>query len=306
MDKFQKKKRRWLKVIGIFLLVILIGTGCFAYSVFHNVTKSIDDMHTPMQRESTKRTENINLTKTNPFSVLVLGVDERENDRGRSDTMIVLTVNNTKQSIKMVSIPRDSYTEMIGRNTMDKINHAYAFGGITMAMDTVENFLDIPIDYYVKVNMKGFQDIVDALGGVTVENELDFTYGGEHFEKGTLTLTGEEALKYSRMRYEDPNGDFGRQNRQRQIIQAIIEKGVSLSSLVKYNRILDALSNNIQTNLTFDELNDIQKNYRKATKTFDQITIEGSDKKIDGIYYYIVPKEGKTRLQNNLKEHLEL
>ena len=306
MSKPTKKKRTWLKVTGILLLLLLIVGGGFAYSVYHNLSTSVETMHTPIDRESTKRTKDLNLSSTHPFSVLLLGVDERENDRGRSDTMIVLTINNDQKSIKMLSIPRDTYTEIIGRGTTDKINHAYAFGGATMAMDTVENFLDIPIDYYVTINMESFQDIVDAVGGVTVENDLDFTYDGVHFTKGTLTLSGADALKYSRMRYDDPNGDFGRQNRQRQIIQAVIKKGASLSSLTKYDDILDALSKNVQTNLDFSDMNEIQGNYRAATTTIDQITIDGSGTKIDGIYYYIVPEEEQTRIQGELKEHLDI
>ena len=133
-------------------------------------------MHQPIEREkSEKRTEEITLTKQDPFSVLVLGVDEREGDSGRSDTMIVLTVNPNQNSIKMLSIPRDTRTEIVGHGTTDKINHAYAFGREEMSIATVEHLLDIPIDYYVKVNMEGFQDIVDAVGGIQVNNNLDFT-----------------------------------------------------------------------------------------------------------------------------------
>lgn len=125
--------------------------------------------------------------------------------------------------MKIISIPRDSYTEIIGKGKKDKINHAYAFGGINMAVKTVENFLDIPIDHYIEVNMEGFKDIVDAVGGIEVNNDMEFKYG-EHFNKGEIHLNGDQALLYSRMRYNDPRGDFGRQMRQRQVIQAVIKK----------------------------------------------------------------------------------
>lgn len=85
--------------------------------------------------------------------------------------------------MKIVSIPRDSYTEIIGKGKKDKINHAYAFGGINMAVKTVENFLNIPVDHYIEVNMEGFRDIVDAVGGIEVNNDMEFKYG-EHFNKG--------------------------------------------------------------------------------------------------------------------------
>ncbi|UZM97995.1 LCP family protein [Lysinibacillus sp. MHQ-1] len=124
----------------------------------------------------------------------MLGVDERKDDSGRSDTMIVITVNPEKQTMKMLSIPRDTRTEIVGHDTVDKINHAYAFGGVPMAVDTVENFLNIPIDYYVFINMEGFLQIIDTLGGVTINNDMDLTYDEYHYPKGEITLDGNEAL----------------------------------------------------------------------------------------------------------------
>ncbi|WP_313798394.1 LytR family transcriptional regulator [Cytobacillus sp.] len=302
-----KKKRTWLRVVGMIILFMLIGTGVYGYSVYKSLTDAVDTMHQPIERElSEKRIEEITFEKKEPFSVLMLGVDEREGDRGRSDTMIVLTVNPNLHSIKMLSIPRDTRTEIVGRGTEDKINHAYAFGGVEMSMATVEDFLDIPIDYYLQINMEGFKDIVDSVGGVTVNNDLDFTVNGKHFPKGEITLNGREALMFSRMRYEDARGDFGRQLRQREVIQAVINKGASLSSLTKYQKIFSALGKNIKTNLIFNEMADIQKNYRHAAKTVEQLSIEGDGKLIKDIYYFIVPDEEKQRVQGELRKHLEL
>ncbi|CAH0238468.1 Transcriptional regulator LytR [Peribacillus frigoritolerans] len=305
-EKKKKKKRTWLKVVGIIVLLFILAGGAFAYSVWNSLTKTVDTMHTPIDRTTDKRTKDLALSDQEPFSMLMLGVDERDGDKGRSDTMIVLTVNPQKKSVKMLSIPRDTRTEIVGHGTQDKINHAFAFGGAKMSMDTVENFLDIPIDYYMKINMEGFKDIVDAVGGVTVQNDLDFTSDGIHFEKGTHTLNGKEALAYSRMRHDDPSGDFGRQSRQRAIIEAVIKEGASLSSLTKYDEVFAALGNNIQTNLTFDDMMDIQKNYRDASKSITQSSINGNGTKIDGIYYYIVSDEEKEKVQSELKEQLSI
>ncbi|CAN7196481.1 LytR family transcriptional regulator [Peribacillus frigoritolerans] len=305
-EKKKKKKRTWLKVVGIIVLLFILAGGAFAYSVWNSLTKTVDTMHTPIDRTTDKRTKDLALSDQEPFSMLMLGVDERDGDKGRSDTMIVLTVNPQKKSVKMLSIPRDTRTEIVGHGTQDKINHAFAFGGAKMSMDTVEKFLDIPIDYYMKINMEGFKDIVDAVGGVTVQNGLDFTSDGIHFAKGTHTLNGIEALAYSRMRHDDPSGDFGRQSRQRAIIEAVIKEGASLSSLTKYDEVFDALGNNIQTNLTFDDMMDIQKNYRDASKSITQSSINGNGTKIDGIYYYIVSDEEKEKVQAELKEQLSI
>ncbi|WP_066065353.1 polyisoprenyl-teichoic acid--peptidoglycan teichoic acid transferase TagU [Neobacillus soli] len=303
-EKHKKKKKKWLRVTGIVLLVLLLGIGVYAFSVYKSLTNAVDTMHQPIDRKSDKRTEDVSLKNKEPFSVLLLGVDQRKGDKGRSDTMIVLAVNPKLNSVKMLSIPRDTRTEIIGKGTEDKINHAYAFGNEEMSMNTVEHFLDIPIDYFVKVNMEGFKDIVDAVGGITVNNDLDFTQDGNHFPKGQVTLNGKQALSFTRMRHEDPRGDFGRQLRQREIIQGVLREGASLSSLTKYHSIFEALGNNVRTSLTFNQMMDIQKNYRSAAGNVEQMTIKGDGKKINKIYYYIVPDDEKQRIQNELKTQL--
>lgn len=208
--------------------------------------------------------------------------------------------------MKIISIPRDSYTEIIGKGKKDKINHAYAFGGINMAVKTVENFLDIPIDHYIEVNMEGFKDIVDAVGGIEVNNDMEFKYG-EHFNKGEIHLNGDQALLYSRMRYNDPRGDFGRQMRQRQVIQAVIKKGASVSSLASYGDVLKAIEKNVKTSLTQDQMFDMQKNYKDCIQNSEEIQIQGDGHKAaDGIWYYYVPDAAKQDLTNKLRAHLEV
>ncbi len=273
---------------------------------YQSLSTALKDIHHPVDRKSDKRTEDLALSKKEPFSILMLGVDERSGDKGRSDTMIVLTINPKQNSVKMLSIPRDTRTDIIGHGTVDKINHAYAFGGVEMSMDSVENFLDIPIDYYMQINMESFKEIVDAVGGIKVNNNLDFTYEGKHFPIGEISLNGTDALKYSRMRYDDPNGDFGRQLRQRLIIQGVIKKGASLSAITNFDSIFDALGNNIKTNLTFSEMVNIQKNYKNASKNIEHVTISGKGGKIDGIYYLMVDDAEKQRVQGVLKTHLGL
>lgn len=303
----KKKNRKWLKILIFSFVFLFVIVGAYVFSVYNSLSNAVDTMHEPLERaKSDKRTKELSFKKAEPFSVLLMGVDEREGDRGRSDSLIVLTVNPNNNSVKMLSIPRDTRTEIVGKGIQDKINHAYAFGGVDMSIATVENFLDIPIDHYVQINMEGFKDIVDAVGGVTVQNDLNFTYEGVHFPKGELTLSGEKALKYSRMRYEDPRGDFGRQARQRQIIQAVIKEGASLSTITNYGDIFQALGSNVKTSLKFDEMVTIQSKYKAASKDMEQEQVKGNGSKIDGVYYYIVPEEEQNRIQTLLKEQLDI
>ncbi|MDQ1144278.1 LCP family protein required for cell wall assembly [Bacillus sp. SORGH_AS 510] len=304
----ENKSRKWLKITGVILLLLFIAGGAYAYTVYKSLKTAVVTMHQPVvQREvPVKREQPVVFEEKDPFSVLMLGVDQREGDKGRSDTIIVLTVNPNTNSVKMLSIPRDTRTEIVGKGTEDKINHAYAFGGVPMSMDTVEKFLNIPIDYYLQINMEGFKDIVDAVGGVKVQNDLDFIQDNFHFAKGEITLNGEQALSFSRMRHKDPRGDFGRQSRQRKIIQAVINEGMSVSSLTNFSSIFTALGKNIRTNLTFDQMVDIQKNYKEAGKNIEQMEINETGTMINKIYYGLVSPEEKQRIQTELRHQLEL
>lgn len=220
---------------------------------------------------------------------------------------MVITLNPKNNSMKTVSIPRDTYTEIVGKGKSDKINHAYAFGGVDMSVATVEKFLNVPINYYIEVNMEGFKDIVDAVGGVDVNNDLEFTQDKHHFAKGNIHLTGDEALAFTRMRKADPRGDFGRQMRQRQVMQAVIKKGASFSSLSSYGDVLTAIQKNVKTNLTQDQMFDMQKNYKDCLQNSEDIQIPGDGHKAaDGIWYYYVPDAAKQDLTNKLRAHLEV
>ncbi|RDI41669.1 LCP family protein [Falsibacillus pallidus] len=313
-------KKKLLIIISSIIGVFLLAGGGYACYLFNTVKASADQMHEPLKLSTPHEKPNISgggnsksedqpeRTGPDPISILLLGVDERKGDSGRSDTLIVATLNTSKKTMQMVSIPRDTRTEIIGHGTVDKINHAYAFGGPSMSVETVENFTGIKIDYFIKMNMEALSQLVDAVGGVTVENALDWYEGGPngfHYKKGKLELNGKRALGYVRMRHDDPNGDFGRNERQRQIVMAILMKAASITSVGKYDDILHILGDNVQTNLTFDNMMDIQKNYRDVRANIEQYEVKGQGGKIDGIYYLTVPDEEREKVSQMLKSNLE-
>ncbi|ADH09666.1 LytR family transcriptional regulator [Bacillus thuringiensis] len=301
------KKKILFWILGIIGVLVIAG-GVYAYTVYSNVSNTLNTVHKPLDRDkSDKRDKKVEIADNKPISILLMGVDQEGNGTGRSDSLMLFTLNQKTKSMKITSIPRDSYTEIVGKGKKDKINHAYAFGGIDMAVKTVENFLNVPVDHYIEVNMAGFKDIVDAVGGVDVNNDLEFTSREQHFAKGNIHLNGETALKYTRMRYEDPRGDFGRQMRQRQVIQAVIKKGASVSSLASYGDVLKAIEKNVKTSLTQDQMFDIQKNYKDCMENSEEIQIPGDGHKAaDGIWYYYVPEAVKQDITNKLRAHLEL
>ncbi|WP_420818832.1 LCP family protein [Paraliobacillus sediminis] len=287
----KNKKKKWLKITLLVIgLLVLIG-GIFLFAFYKNVKDTVNnDLHesvTAIDNDLTKE----KMASNEPLNILLLGVDERENDRGRSDTMIVLTLDPSNERMQMVSIPRDTRTEIIGHGTVDKINHSYAFGGSNMSVDTVENFLDVEIDYYVRVNMEGLQQLVDSVNGVTVTNNLAFTNGSYEFPIGEQELDGREALAYVRMRKNDPQGDVGRNERQRQVIEGVISKGASFNGVSKINEILSVLGENVSTNMDFSDMSGLVTDYRGARKDIETYQITGDGTTIDGIWYLQVPDE---------------
>lgn len=298
------KKKIWITIISCLLLAGIV----YAISIYQNVSTTLETIHEPKIRKvSELRETKVELVEKEPISILLLGVDERDGDIGRSDTIIVITANPSLASVKVLSIPRDTYTEIIGLDKMDKLNHAYAFGGIDMALRSVENLLDIPIDYVVQVNMESFLKIVDSVGGVTVENPSAFTENGYQFAAGPIHLTGDSALSYVRMRKNDPLGDFGRQERQKQVLLAILKEGASFNSLLNYKDLLASLADNIRTNMTFGQMIDIQKGYKSSLTNVESITLtNGSGQRMDDIWYYVPDDKEMSDVTRTLKEHLEL
>lgn len=304
----QPKKKRALKIFLIIVLILFIALGVFVWKIYSDVAGTTEKIHKDVETEEI-RESSVDISKKDPFSVLLLGVDTGldRTEKGRSDTMMLMTVNPNTNVSTIVSIPRDTRTEIAGYGTIDKINHAYAFGGTSMSVNTVQNMLSIPVDYFVEVNMEGLQDIVNAVDGVQVTSPLTFSHDGYSFVEGeSATLDGKAALAYSRMRYEDPNGDNGRQERQRQIIQATVEKISSLSTISNYQDILGSLENNMQTNLEFSDMMKIFNNYRSAAKNIQQEQLEAEGATIDGVYYGIVSDEEINRVTELLKEQLEI
>jgi LCP family protein required for cell wall assembly len=301
MRQEMKKKKVFIS-LGLIVGVVFLSVVAYFFYLYKSVTDTVQEMHEPFSPSRV-----VDLESREPLSFLIAGVDSRgDTHAGRSDTIIVMTVNPNDQSIKMLSIPRDTRTEIIGRGQLDKINHAYAFGGVQMTADTVANFLDIPIDHYISINMEGFKGVVDALGGVEVDNPFAFNYGGHTFAEGQLFLNGEEALAYSRMRKEDPRGDFGRNDRQREIVDAVIQEAANIGTVTKAGGILGAVGESVRTNMTLDEMWKLQANYRDARHNVEQMEIKGNNATINGIYYLQVPDDELARVRSELRGHLGL
>ncbi|MEW8968040.1 LCP family glycopolymer transferase [Exiguobacterium alkaliphilum] len=312
MEQPPRKTRTPWKVILIALgIVLVLGGAAFGYFVF-KANETAENTNDALDRgdKSERRDDSIDLTKDH-FSVLLAGVDGGALlEEGRTDSLMVATFNKESRQVTLVSIPRDAYVDIVTTDGefKDKINHAYAYGGIDTTIATVENLFDIPIDYYATINFDGIEDLVDAVGGVEVDVLIPISgraTGNVELEPGVQTLNGKEALAYARMRKDDPEGDVGRAKRQQQVLEAIINEATTINSFAKLNRIMNAVGNNIRTNMTLAEASQLQP-YTKSLRSFNQETLKGGDLTIGGVYYYEIDEADLEDKQALLKTELGL
>lgn len=193
------------------------------------------------------------------FTMYISGNDTRSNDINdteRSDVNIIATVNPKTRQILLLSTPRDYFVPLsISNGVEDKLTHAGKYG-IDVSMDTLEMLYDIDLDYYFKVNFSGFQQIIDALGGIDVDSQYEFSSTISeypiHYSKGINHLNGEEALYYVRERYSFVNGDFQRGVHQMQVIQAVMDKVLSPTILIQYVPMMEAMADCFRTSMPTD------------------------------------------------------
>ncbi|MFS1058403.1 LCP family protein [Enterococcus casseliflavus] len=304
-----KGKKIFLIIFGI-VAVLVIGIVGVGAKLYMDLSGSIQKTYESVERDQANvaRDTPLDLNKQEAFTVLLLGIDTGDlgrTDQGRSDALMVATVNPNDGQTTVVSIPRDTYVEIVGRGTDDKINHAYAFGGAAMSMDTVQKYLDIPVDHYVAMNMAGIKELVDAVGGVDVNNDLKFEKDDYTFDIGKIHLDGDQALSYTRMRYDDPSGDYGRQGRQRNIVAAVAKKALSLEGVTQYQQVLNAMEGNMKTDMDFSTMQKIVLDYRNAFGKIEQVQMQGDGFMKDGISYQRVSEDELARVQKILKEQLD-
>ena len=195
------------------------------------------------------------------FNVMISGIDTSGSIRnvGRSDANIVVTINTNTHEVLLTSIPRDYYVTLHGKQAKDKLTHSGIYG-INETVTTVEDLLDIDINYYIRVNFSTVVELVDTLGGIEVYSDYDFTRGNYHFNKGYNYIYGNAALVFSRERQSFAEGDNQRVKNQQHVIEAIIKKVLNSSTiLTKYTSILNALEDNFQTNIAQSEISSLVK-----------------------------------------------
>ena len=267
-NKPKSKKRKVLKVILIIFIVLVVIVAAIAAAGFTYIYSMLGKMD---QEEIDLNAISIDNAVADELSnyrnIALFGIDSRSDDYGRgnrSDCIIIASINKKTNEVKLVSVYRDTYLLLTGRN-LDKVTHAYSYGGAELAVSTLNANLDLNIEEYVTVNFDAVVDAVDALGGITLEitsdevkyinNYIDENnrvtgHNSSHITTaGTYKLDGVQALAYSRIRYTS-GGDYKRTERMRTVLEAMLKKAksLSISQLVNFvNIMLPKISTNISS-----------------------------------------------------------
>ncbi|HFI0053768.1 TPA: LCP family protein [Streptococcus suis] len=310
-------------LMSLAIIVLTLGAG-FAYgiSLLNFSTDAISKTFKQLDGEE----EITPIDATEPLAILLMGVDMDQATRGgaweegRSDSMILVTVNPKTKETTMMSLTRDIMVEIAEANgestgTVEKLNHSYSYGQAPMAIATIEKMMDIDIDRYIEINMDGLVELVDAVGGIEVNNTLGFPISISEYEPaytaivptGKRLVNGDQALVYARMRYDDPEGDIGRQRRQREVITAIIKKLLQLDGFTQYKKILTAISNHMRTDIeistaTIPEL----LGYKDSIRNLHSYQLRGIDELVEEVYYQLPPTQHLLEMQNVLKTSIGL
>ena len=257
---------------------------------FNENTKIIAKFSIDMIKQKEK--EEKEYKENEPFNILISGIDTNGNINkvSRSDVNIIMSVNPRTHEILLTSIQRDMYVQLHGTNGIkDKLTHAGIYG-IDMSRQTIEDFLNIDIPYYIRVNFDSVIKLVDTIGGIDIYNDVAFKGGTRYFEQGNIHLNGKQALEYARERKKMPNGDWTRGEHQKVIITAIINKVSSSKELL--NNYVDILNNSkdiIQTNIPTDIIKKYVKKQIENMSTWKitSLTVKGDHS--DNLETYSMP-----------------
>ncbi len=274
------------------ILIIVAAICAVAYMGFNHFTKEPEKGMDNLPVE-----ERLSVKK----NIIVMGVDERSDDVGRSDTLFVVMFDTDKKAASLLSVPRDTRVR-IKDHGWDKINHAYAYGGRELTQETTEELLGIKINNYVMVDFKGFTGVIDAIGGVDIDIEKDMYYYDDwdgfkiDLKKGKQHLDGKTAIQY--VRYRDEEGDIGRIRRQQHFLMAVYDKIASGEMILRIPGLAKQLNTMVKTDLPLSDMIDLGRALHSMVKEkgLAMATVPGEGEYIDGISYWL-PDIKKLRQQ---------
>ncbi|RIE01464.1 LCP family protein [Cohnella faecalis] len=269
------------------------------------VEKQLADSYHPLDNRPSDA-EPPQAQATEPFSMLIMGVDARKNERGRSDTLIYTVVRPKDGNVLMISIPRDTYADIVGKDKKDKITHSYVYGGPEMAVATVEKLLDAKVEHYASINFQGFVEVVNTLGGISLPITKDLVNDDPGHEKFVVkanqsSYDGKDALNYVRYR-EDAGGDVSRTERNREFIESIIRKTASLKQWSKIPEVLGIVGDNFRTDLAPESMSDLTKQFLQVDHRIQSYTLKGVGKRMgpSNLWYFVADEDDLTDIRQTI------
>ena len=277
-------RRAWKRIFGMVFAVAFVGVLLFVMNFMENTYAMIDKISESSYGATGPEAKTVNITEE-PFNVYITGIDQWESEKGldleRSDVNMIMTVNPVTKKIILTSIPRDTYVKLHTAQQMDKLTHTGVYG-VDETINTVEDWLGIDLNYYVKMNFSAARDIINAMDGISVYSPVAFESSLKwyKYEKGWNKMGGSKALYFARERKAFEGQDSIRVENQQRVLKAIIKKMTSSSTLLmKYGDIMKAAGDNLSTNMPADAMTALAKLQITELSSWDVQT-----QKIEGEY----------------------
>ncbi|MBM7618035.1 LCP family protein required for cell wall assembly [Weissella uvarum] len=334
-SRYVEHAYRERNIILLIVAVILVIGAIFGIRATGNARHALQNSYQSAGFKKARDTKSL-IKERKPFSILLLGTDTGELGRtykGRTDSLMLAVVNPKDKTTTLVSLPRDTIVAPIGYENQfpAKLNSAYEFGSAKTTMQTVQAWLNVPVDYYALVNMRGLEQVVNEIGGIKVTSPLTFKYNPDtaHEDPGNLyafkqgssdfthtgkdnvkktyhEMDGKAALAFSRMRYQDPEGDYGRQARQRLVLEALAKKVKSNPLKLANPDFLEAMSKSIKTDLKFNDMENIGGNYIAAAGNIKTGHLTGVTYNTSAGSAEYISNDVKQPITNRLRKELGL
>lgn len=278
---------RIIKMLLSVALVGVLGTGAF-FGYNYYAAKDVFNEKVYVKKNNKDR-ESLHDNKIN---VLLLGSDTRGSKLGkeRADTILVANIDLDHEKINLMSVPRDTKVKI--KNRTHKINQAHALGGPELMQEEVEELTGLEIDYFVETNFEGFKEVIDVIGGIKLDVERRMYKPTEDIDlrPGVQKLNGRQALAYVRWR-GDARADLARVERQQKFLKTILDQTATIANLPKIPKIINAVGDNVLTDMAFDEIMQLSKTVVTGNFAFNSFTLPGTPKTIGGASYFVADEE---------------
>ena len=311
--------KRFAKIVLLLMsIVLMILPVVFGLMLYLETKGAINDSFLDSKKSKSSLRDKPVDPSLDHVSVLFLGVDDSTSRReggqkanqSRTDAMIYTTFNRDKKQIRMVSIPRDTLSYIPAVKYYDKITHAHAIDGPEGSMESVESTLNVPVDYYARINMEAFVEVVDELGGIEYNVPFDLNEpntedkGRIKVKKGKRNLSGDEALAVVRSRKQD--SDLERGKRQMEMIKAIIKKAQETNSINKLDDLVKIVGKNAKHNFSFEDIQNLATTYSSSKVKIKTEQVTGTDANFNGVYFFNPDLDNLLELSNKLRKDLNL